>query len=123
MNMRCIRVETVGTFQQTTVAIPTFGRNEVLIKVDATGLCRTDLKLIRQGHRDLILPRIPGEEVVGTLVACGSEVIGLNVGQRVYVYPGVFADAALPVNKVPRTSAAACESWDSIATEDSLNTS
>ncbi len=29
------------------------------------GICRTDVKLWEKGHRDLILPRIPGHEIVG----------------------------------------------------------
>jgi L-iditol 2-dehydrogenase len=89
MNMRCVRVETIGAFRLTTQPLPVVGPGDVLVHVEVTGLCRTDLKLIRRGHRDLVLPRIPGEEVVGTLVACGENVSGLNVGQRVYLYPGV----------------------------------
>ncbi|MHC1729536.1 MAG: alcohol dehydrogenase catalytic domain-containing protein [Syntrophobacteraceae bacterium] len=55
-----------------------------------TGLCRTDLKLIRVGHRDLTLPRIPGEEVVGIIRKAGRNVNGLHEGSRVYVYPGLW---------------------------------
>lgn len=36
-------------------------------------LCCTDLKIIRHGHRDLTLPRVPGEEVVGEVAALGGE--------------------------------------------------
>ena len=42
-------------------------------RASVTGLCRTDLKIVRHGHRDLTLPRIPGEEVVGEIVALGPE--------------------------------------------------
>lgn len=41
--------------------------------MELTGLCRTDLRIIRHGHRDLVLPRIPGEEVVGRIVAKAVE--------------------------------------------------
>jgi hypothetical protein len=37
--------------------------------VEVTGLCRTDLKIISHGHRDLVLQRIPGEEVVGAVIS------------------------------------------------------
>lgn len=52
-------------------------------------LCRTDLKIIRHGHRDLTLPRVPGEEVVGEVVPLGGD-SPIAVGDRVYVYPGVW---------------------------------
>jgi L-iditol 2-dehydrogenase len=86
--MRAIVVEKVGKFHIREMEIAKPGRDEVLIKVSVTGLCRTDLKLIRVGHRDLTLPRVPGEEVVGTIEAIGSEPSDLSIGQRVFVYPG-----------------------------------
>jgi L-iditol 2-dehydrogenase len=86
--MNCIVVEQVGSFRTTDRPIPRPGPDEALIKVHVAGLCRTDLKLIRNGHRDLTLPRIPGEEVVGTIEAAGSPAIGFQAGQRVYIYPG-----------------------------------
>lgn len=90
MNMRCIRVERIGDFALTTAPIPSIGPSDVLVQVEVTGLCRTDLKLIRVGHRDLTLPRIPGEEVVGRVAAVGAEVVNVTLGERVYLYPGVW---------------------------------
>lgn len=86
--MQAALVEKVGAFAMRTVNTPKPGWNEVLVRVSVTGLCRTDLKLIRAGHRDLILPRIPGEEVVGTIVDTGPGAHGFSRGQRVFVYPG-----------------------------------
>ncbi|HMA94180.1 MAG TPA: alcohol dehydrogenase catalytic domain-containing protein, partial [Polyangiaceae bacterium] len=90
MTMRCIRVERIGDFDLTSTSIPSIGPNDVLVQVEVAGLCRTDLKLIRVGHRDLTLPRIPGEEVVGRVAAIGSGVINVTLGERVYLYPGVW---------------------------------
>ena len=42
------------------------------MRVSVTGLWRTDLKLIRVGHRDPVLPRVPGVEVVGEIVEKGA---------------------------------------------------
>ncbi|WP_459889458.1 zinc-dependent alcohol dehydrogenase [Desulfothermus okinawensis] len=39
--------------------------NYTLMEVMYCGICRTDVKLWEKGHRDLILPRIPGHEIVG----------------------------------------------------------
>ncbi|MCP4688452.1 MAG: alcohol dehydrogenase catalytic domain-containing protein [Desulfobacterales bacterium] len=90
MQMKCIRVVEVGSFETGDAPIPVPGEDEVLIKVLVTGLCRTDLKLIRVGHRDLTLPRIPAEEVVGVVHETGANVDHLKIGEKVYVYPGVW---------------------------------
>ncbi|MDH4231148.1 MAG: alcohol dehydrogenase catalytic domain-containing protein [Nitrospirota bacterium] len=86
--MKAIVVEEIGSFSITEMDIPVPGEAEVLIRVSVTGLCRTDLKIIRAGHRDLVLPRVPGEEVVGVITRTGPAVKRFEVGQRVYVYPG-----------------------------------
>ncbi|MDO9528415.1 MAG: alcohol dehydrogenase catalytic domain-containing protein [Syntrophales bacterium] len=90
--MKAIIVEEVGSFKIKNINIPYPKTGEVLVHVKIAGLCRTDLKLIRVGHRDLVLPRVPGEEVVGTIFEIGSDVSGLSQGQRVYIYPGKACD-------------------------------
>jgi L-iditol 2-dehydrogenase len=90
MTMPSAQVVTVGRFEFREMPVQLPKENEVLIRVDITGLCRTDLKIIRVGHRDLLLPRVPGEEVVGTVEALGGRVTDLKSGDRVYVYPGVW---------------------------------
>jgi len=86
--MKAVVVRKVGAFSLEEIGIPEPGPGEVLIETAVTGLCRTDLKIIEVGHRDLVLPRVPGEEVVGTIRALGPGVASHHVGQRVYVYPG-----------------------------------
>jgi L-iditol 2-dehydrogenase len=86
--MKAVVVENIGSFDIVDVATPRPGEGEVLIETAVTGLCRTDLKIIEVGHRDLVLPRIPGEEVVGTIRDVGAGIATEYIGQRVYVYPG-----------------------------------
>lgn len=86
--MRAIVVERMGDFRILETERGEPGPGEALIQVSVAGLCRTDLKLIRVGHRDLVLPRVPGEEVVGTITRVGADAVGFHVGQRVFVYPG-----------------------------------
>jgi L-iditol 2-dehydrogenase len=90
MQTNCILVSAIGSFEWTRRHLRQYREDEVLIRVEVTGLCRTDLKIIRHGHRDLVLPRIPGEEVVGRIVAKGAAVSGFEIGARVYVYPGIW---------------------------------
>jgi L-iditol 2-dehydrogenase len=94
--MKAVVVEKIGSFEIKDVKMPVSGDDEVLVQVLVTGLCRTDLKLIRLGHRDLVLPRIPGEEVVGRIIGVGQRVKDFSLGQRVYVYPGTSCGTCRP---------------------------
>lgn len=86
--MKAVTVAGIDDYTMSERAVPVPGPGEALVRVALTGLCRTDLKLIRSGHRDLVLPRIPGEEVVGVVEALGPDADRSLTGARVYVYPG-----------------------------------
>lgn len=68
-----------------TVAVPRPGPNQVLLAVLACGVCRTDLHVLDGELPQLRYPVTPGHEVVGRVVAVGSAVTGLSLGQRVGV--------------------------------------
>jgi len=58
--------------------------HDLLIKVAACGVCRTDLHVV-DGDIQASLPVIPGHEVVGRVAALGSEAKSFEVGDRVGV--------------------------------------
>ncbi len=64
-------------------AVPDPGPGEVLIRVAACGVCRTDLHVVDGELRRPKLPLIPGHEVIGRIEAPGAGVVGLSEGQRV----------------------------------------
>jgi propanol-preferring alcohol dehydrogenase len=64
---------------------PTAGPEEILLKVRACGVCRTDLHVVDGELREPKLPLIPGHEIVGTVVAIGGSVGRFRVGDRVGV--------------------------------------
>ncbi len=68
-----------------TCPIPEPGANDVLIKVSACAVCRTDLHVCDGDLTDPSLPLIPGHEIVGYVEACGDSVTGLQQGDRVGV--------------------------------------
>lgn len=86
--MQAVTVADIGSFIYEKRKIPRPAPGEALVRVALTGLCRTDLKIIRSGHRDLVFPRIPGEEVVGIVEECGDGAENISPGTRVYIYPG-----------------------------------
>ena len=67
----------------TRVAVPEPGPGELLVSVQACGVCRTDLHV---AEGDLAVHRpgvIPGHEVVGEVVALGPGAVGFATGDRV----------------------------------------
>ena len=64
---------------------PAPGPGQVLIAVEACGVCRTDLHVVDGDLTDPTLPLIPGHEIVGKIQYVGSGVEGLAPGQRVGV--------------------------------------
>lgn len=65
---------------------PSPGHNDVLIKIDMTAICGTDLHIYKWdewSQKNIKTPLIIGHEFVGHIVAMGDEVNGYQVGQRV----------------------------------------
>jgi propanol-preferring alcohol dehydrogenase len=58
---------------------------QILIRVQACGVCRTDLHLVDGELRDPKLPIIPGHEIVGHVIETGAGVTRLKPGDRVGV--------------------------------------
>jgi propanol-preferring alcohol dehydrogenase len=58
---------------------------ELLIKVHACGVCRTDLHVVDGELREPKLPLVPGHEIIGTVAALGRGVDRFRVGERVGV--------------------------------------
>ena len=73
-----------GPLRLVSRAVPTPGAGELLIRVAACGVCRTDLHIL-DGEVDATLPIIPGHEIVGEVVALGEAVTGFQTGDRVGV--------------------------------------
>ena len=57
----------------------------VVVKVKATGLCRSDWHGWMGHDPDIILPHVPGHELAGTIEAIGKNVLDFKVGDRVTV--------------------------------------
>ena len=67
------------------IDIPTYGPDQVLIRVLACAVCRTDLHVVDGELNDPKLPLIPGHEIIGDIAACGTNVRRFTEGDRVGV--------------------------------------
>jgi alcohol dehydrogenase len=66
-----------------TVHDPAPPRDGVVIKVEATGVCRSDWHGWMGHDPDIKLPHVPGHELAGTIAAVGAQVARWKVGDRV----------------------------------------
>jgi propanol-preferring alcohol dehydrogenase len=64
---------------------PRPGPGEVLIKVHACAVCRTDLHVVDGELPDPKLPLIPGHEIIGTVIEKGADFDRFGIGDRVGV--------------------------------------
>jgi propanol-preferring alcohol dehydrogenase len=62
---------------------PLPGPGEVRVRVEACGVCRTDLHVVDGELPDIHLPIVPGHEIVGIVEMLGPSVTSLAPGRRV----------------------------------------
>lgn len=84
--MRAIIYDTFGaTPRLAELPAPEPSAAGVIVRVETTGLCRSDLFGWQGKDKDIVVPHVPGHELVGTIARVGPEVTRFTVGQRVTV--------------------------------------
>ena len=100
-----------GDLRREEVPVPTPGRGELVVRIDAALTCGTDVKTLRRGH-PVMIPRVPtvfGHEFAGTVAAVGAEVRGVREGDRV-----------VAANSAPCTTCPSCRRGRANLCEDLL---
>jgi alcohol dehydrogenase len=64
---------------------PKVSPDSVIVKVETTGLCRSDWHGWMGHDSDIVLPHVPGHELAGIIVETGSEIRNFKTGERVTV--------------------------------------
>lgn len=89
--MRAVQIPEPGKVLVGEVPDPAPAPGEVLVAVEACGICGTDLHIADGHFAPTPYPIIPGHEFAGTVVEVGAGVTtGLTVGARVAVDPSLF---------------------------------
>ncbi len=84
--MRAVQVPAPrADFELVEKAVPEPGDGEVLVKVEACGICHGDAITKDGRYPGIAYPRIPGHEVIGIIDACGANTAPWQAGQRVGV--------------------------------------
>ena len=72
-----------GTWSVETIHIDEPRRGEVLVRMEAAGLCHTDHHLAEGGYPEVVRPLVGGHEGAGVVEAVGPGVTSLSAGDRV----------------------------------------
>lgn len=85
--MRALVLTEIGKLELLDVPLPGFSENEVLLKVQAAGVCGSDLHGYTGASGRRKPPLIMGHEATGEVVAVGDKVTRVRVGDRVAMMP------------------------------------
>jgi len=89
--MKAVVVRAPMQFAVEEVAVPQCPEQGFLLKVVACGLCGSDLRTLRSGHRRMTFPWIIGHEICGDVIQVGSEYQGpWEMGERLAVGPNAY---------------------------------
>lgn len=81
----------IGDIRIEECEIPKISEKEILIKVRASAICGTDLRIYKGGHFKIPegTKRVLGHELAGEIVEVGAQVKGYKIGMRVALPPNV----------------------------------
>lgn len=101
--MRVCRLHDIGDLRVERIAVPTAGPGELVVRIEANGVCATDARKYRVGVNDGTYPFNPGHEWVGRVSEVGDGVAGWAKGQRVYgdTYGGYAEFVTIAVDPGP----------------------
>ena len=90
--MRAIVLDRPGSFRVAQVPDPMPGPGQIVVKVDACGICGTDIHIMDGEFPPTPYPITPGHEFAGTVAAVGGRRAGsdLPVGAQVAVDPSLY---------------------------------
>jgi 2-desacetyl-2-hydroxyethyl bacteriochlorophyllide A dehydrogenase len=109
--VKAVVIEKPDDVRVKNVADPTPGPAEAVIKVDACGICGTDIHVLKGEFAPTRYPIIPGHEFCGEVVAIGPDVRNVKTGDFVAVDPSLFCGHCRQC-RLGRFNL--CENWNAI---------
>ena len=82
--MRSARLHGIEDLRLDVVPVPSPAAGELLVSIEANGVCATDARKYRVGVNDGEYPFNPGHEWVGRVAGLGDGVVDWSIGERVY---------------------------------------
>lgn len=109
--MKAVVFERPGQMAVTQLTDPTPGPSDVILRVEACGICGTDLHLLQGDVSQARYPVVPGHEFCGEVVAAGRGVTSVQVGDVVAVDPNL-PDGTCQFCRMGRTNL--CENYSAL---------
>jgi 2-desacetyl-2-hydroxyethyl bacteriochlorophyllide A dehydrogenase len=88
--VKAVVIEKPNSMSVTRIEDPTPGAGEAVIKVEACGICGTDIHVLHGEFAPTRYPIVPGHEFCGEVVAVAKDVRNVKVGDFVAVDPSLF---------------------------------
>jgi len=85
--MKAIVFKGPKAFEMQEIPMPLCPEEGILVKVEAVGLCGSDIRTFDVGHGKLIPPQVIGHEVAGVIESIGKNISDFSVGDKVAVNP------------------------------------
>ncbi len=101
-SMQVARLHGIRDLRVEQIPVPDPAAGELLVEIEACGVCATDARKYEVGVNDGHYPINPGHEWVGRIAALGAGVAGWRLGERVYgdTYGGYADYAVIPVEAI-----------------------
>jgi 2-desacetyl-2-hydroxyethyl bacteriochlorophyllide A dehydrogenase len=109
--MKAVVIEEPNRVAVKQIADPTPNPTEAVVKVEACGICGTDIHVLRGEFAPTRYPIVPGHEFCGEVVAVGGDVRNIKVGDFVAVDPSLFCGHCRQC-RAGRFNL--CENWNAI---------
>ncbi|WP_040982371.1 alcohol dehydrogenase catalytic domain-containing protein [Oceanobacillus jeddahense] len=84
--MRAIALTDKEQLEYQERSIPKIDEHEILLKIHATGICGSDLRIYQNGDNRVTFPRVIGHEIAGEIIQTGKYVSSFHPGDRVTLW-------------------------------------
>lgn len=85
--MKAVSLRAIGQLELVDVPIPHIENDQLLVRMGAATICRSDLNDIQANPFGIPLPVTIGHEAAGTVVEMGKLVTGFRIGDRIAAHP------------------------------------
>jgi 2-desacetyl-2-hydroxyethyl bacteriochlorophyllide A dehydrogenase len=109
--MKAVVIEEPNRMVVSRIEDPTPATGEAVIKVEACGICGTDIHVLRGEFAPTRYPIVPGHEFCGEVVAVAKDVQNVKVGDFVAVDPSLFCGKC---RQCRMGKFNLCENWNAI---------